>query len=324
MRLHIARLAAVVLATAAAGLGLVTSTSAPATAAACPSASGVTVVVDHGSLGGGVEQVCNQSGGGNAAASNFTGAGFSLTYVQQQPGFVCRINGQPASDPCVRTPPSNAYWGLWWSDGRSGSWTYSSLGAGSLTVPDGGYVAFAWQSGSQNPRTSPPPRTPAIRPRLRRRPRRRRPVAVGWRWWRWWRTRRRPRWRERRRAQLAHTDGEADPQAVGQPDRRGHAVVDPLEQPGAGRVHVGPDERVGRRRGHAHGGSDDAAVPAESGSTSAVATASEPGSTPVDAPDASPDESGAALPAWVVPLVLVVLAAGGATYLLRRRRRTSP
>ena len=65
----------------------------------------MTVVVDHGALGGGVDQVCNAVGGGNDATSLFTGAGFSLTYVQRQPGFVCRINGQPASDPCVNTPP---------------------------------------------------------------------------------------------------------------------------------------------------------------------------------------------------------------------------
>ena len=76
--------------------------------------------------------------------------GYTFTYVQRQPGFVCRINGQPASDPCVNTPPVDAYWGLWWSDGTSGTWTYSSVAAGSLTIPDGGYVAFAWQSGARS------------------------------------------------------------------------------------------------------------------------------------------------------------------------------
>jgi hypothetical protein len=150
MRPIAARLAATVLVTAAAGLGIISGTSAPATAAACSGSSGVTVVVDHGSLGGGIDQVCSASGGGKVATSVFAGAGFSLTYVQQQPGFVCRIDGQPSSDPCVHTPPSNAYWGLWWSDGRSGSWSYASVAAGSLTVPDGGYVAFAWQSGAQS------------------------------------------------------------------------------------------------------------------------------------------------------------------------------
>lgn len=150
MRLIAARLAAAVLTTAAAGLGILSGTAAPAAAAACSGSSGVTVVVDHGSLGGGIDEVCSQSGGGTKASALFEGAGFSLTYVQQQPGFVCRINGQPASDPCVRTPPSNAYWGLWWSDGRSGSWSYASVAAGSLTIPDGGYVAFAWQNGGQS------------------------------------------------------------------------------------------------------------------------------------------------------------------------------
>ena len=64
MRLLLLRLAAAVLATAAAGLGLVATASAPATAAACSGATGVTVVVDHGALGGGVDQVCNAGGGG--------------------------------------------------------------------------------------------------------------------------------------------------------------------------------------------------------------------------------------------------------------------
>jgi hypothetical protein len=147
------------------------ATVGPAAAAACSGATGVTVVVDRGALGGGIDQVCNGSGGGNTATTLFTDSGFSLTYVQQTPGFVCRINGQPASDPCVKTPPSDAYWGLWWSDGTSGSWTYASVGAGSLTVPDGGYVAFAWQSGSKSApgvpataHTSPPSSSPTTTP----------------------------------------------------------------------------------------------------------------------------------------------------------------
>ena len=143
--------AAVVTAAGSAGLAGVLAapaSSAPA-AAACPRATGVTVVVDRGSLGGGIDQVCNGAGGGKTAARLFTSSGYSLTYAQRQPGFVCRIDGVPASDPCVNTSPADAYWGLWWSNGRTGSWSYSSLGAASLTIPDGGYVAFAWQSGSK-------------------------------------------------------------------------------------------------------------------------------------------------------------------------------
>ncbi|MGZ4456328.1 MAG: hypothetical protein ACXVGM_19035, partial [Oryzihumus sp.] len=109
-----ARLAAAVLVTAAVGL----LPTAPAQAAACSTGSGVTVVVDFHELGGGVQQVCDAGGAGEDAATQFTESGFSLTRVQRQPGFVCRVDGAPSSDPCQNTPPADAYWGLWWSDGR--------------------------------------------------------------------------------------------------------------------------------------------------------------------------------------------------------------
>ena len=57
--------------------------------------------------------------------------GVTLGYATRQPGFVCRVNGAPASDPCVNASPANAYWGLWWADGSQASWTYSSYGVGS-------------------------------------------------------------------------------------------------------------------------------------------------------------------------------------------------
>ena len=125
--------------------GLVLQSQVPAVAAGCTGSTGVTVVVDHHQLGGGVQQACDADGGGKAASTVFPDSGFPLTYVQRQPGFVCRVAGAPASDPCVNTPPASAYWSLWWSDGKSGTWTYSSTGVGSLKVPDGGYVAFSWQ-----------------------------------------------------------------------------------------------------------------------------------------------------------------------------------
>jgi hypothetical protein len=134
---------------------------APASAATCGGDAGVSVVVDFHQLGGGVRTACDSSGGGEDAAKLFTASGFSITYAQRQPGFVCRVNGAPASDPCVNTPPSDAYWSLWWSDGTSGTWKYSSLGVGSLTVPAGGYVALSWQAGSGQ---APPGVKPAAHP----------------------------------------------------------------------------------------------------------------------------------------------------------------
>ena len=130
----------------------------PARSATCADAGGVSVVVDFKGLGGGVQSVCDADGGGQKAAGLFTGNGFELTYAQRTPGFVCRVEAKPASDPCINTSPANAYWGLWWSDGKTGKWTYSTLGVASLTIPAGGSVALAWDGvdGSATPGVAPP------------------------------------------------------------------------------------------------------------------------------------------------------------------------
>jgi hypothetical protein len=132
----------------------------------------VSVVVDFGALGGGIQTGCDATGNRNAAKA-FADTGHPLTYAQRQPGFVCRVDGAPASDPCVNTAPADAYWGLYWSDGTSG-WKYSTLGVGSLTVPAGGSVAFSWQDGgtADPPGTGPasPAPSPTTTPRPTRTP----------------------------------------------------------------------------------------------------------------------------------------------------------
>ncbi|MGZ5400294.1 MAG: hypothetical protein ACXWDM_09790, partial [Nocardioides sp.] len=138
-----ARLVAAAVLVAAAGL----TGAAPAYAEACPTDSGVTVVVDFHELGGGLDQDCVADQG--TADDLVVAAGHSLQNVNGQ-AFVCRVDGLPTQDQesCARTPPANAYWGVWWSDGRSGSWTYSSLGAYSLDVPAGGAIALSWNGSS--------------------------------------------------------------------------------------------------------------------------------------------------------------------------------
>ena len=140
-----ARLAAAVALTAAATGGVAVATQAPASAAGCTSGQGVTVVVDHGALGGGVRSTCVSDGAGTSAWDLLSRT-YGVVGVQRQPGFICRIGGVPADAGCVNTPPADAYWGLFHSDG-TGSWTYSSVGSGALKVGDGGYVAASWQDG---------------------------------------------------------------------------------------------------------------------------------------------------------------------------------
>lgn len=129
----------------------------------CEPGTGVTVVVDFGGLGGGVPVGCDPSGGGKPASQVISAAGFSVTYVNGQP-FVCRVDGKPSAEQesCQRTPPADAYWGLFWSDGTSG-WTYSSQGVASLKVSDGGSVGLRWQDGGDREQPGAAP-TPAPSP----------------------------------------------------------------------------------------------------------------------------------------------------------------
>ncbi|WP_110238979.1 hypothetical protein [Nocardioides gilvus] len=141
--------------------------TAPAQAAACSGSGGVTVVVDFAELGGGLTAGCDSSTGGQRARAILADAGYSLTMATKSPGFVCRVNGAPASDPCVEAAPADRYWGVWWADGKGGNWVYSSRGVDSLRVPEGGYVALAWHQGSgrsQPPATVPGSRVPKAEP----------------------------------------------------------------------------------------------------------------------------------------------------------------
>jgi hypothetical protein len=257
--------------------------------------------------------VCNSSGGGNVATSIFAGAGFALTYAQRQPGFVCRINGAPASDPCVNTPPADAYWGLYWAPPGATSWTYASVGAGSLEVPDGGYVAFAWQTGSSNPpNVTPQPHASAPTPTPTTAP-----TSGGG-------------------GNGGHGNGgghgSATPTAKPstKPPATPTSAPTPLEAPSGSpasssatfstSVAATPTQPPTEPPS-----ASDSALPTASDPTDEATTSSASASATSVDPDASDAGTEGALPAWVVPLVLLVLAAGGAAaYFVRRRNRTSP
>ncbi len=135
-------------------------------AAACRTSSGVTAIVDFDELGGGVTAGCDSNGGGQAASQVFRDAGYTLEYSQQpgMNGFVCKIQSKPADGDCAA---NDAFWSLWWSDGRSGRWVFSSQGVGTIDVPDGGYVAFAWHEGggrAEPPAVNPTPHIQPVEP----------------------------------------------------------------------------------------------------------------------------------------------------------------
>jgi len=162
--IHLPRLAALVAATLVAAAGLVGLSTTPAEAALC-SKSGVNVVVDFNALGGGVQKGCDPGGAGKSADKVFPAAGFKLDFVNGS-GFVCKVENLPGGGVCAKTPPANAYWGLFWSDGKSGRWTYATTGVGGLSVPSGGFVAFGWQDSSSRhqPAAAPVNNQPAPTP----------------------------------------------------------------------------------------------------------------------------------------------------------------
>ena len=143
-----------------AAAGLVAPGPAAAAGGYCAKGSGVTVVVDNGPLGGGSSVGCDPNGANTAGSTVVPRAGYSLTYVQRQPGFVCKVAGAPASATCGNTPPADAYWGLFWSDGRSGTWSYSSVGIGSLEVPAGGFIGWRFQGSDARTDPGPAPVSP--------------------------------------------------------------------------------------------------------------------------------------------------------------------
>lgn len=145
-------------------VGAVLAAPAPRAAAwsdgPCPTLStGVTVVVDFHQLGGGVVVRCAPGAPADGWEA-LTGAGFAVRGTTRFPGFVCRIDDRPATDPCVTAAPADAYWS-YWNAARGGTWTYSEVGARSRTPPVGSVEAWSFSDETGRPPRIPPPGRPS-------------------------------------------------------------------------------------------------------------------------------------------------------------------
>lgn len=113
---------------------------------ACSGNEGVTVVVDFGTLGGGVQTRCAPE----PVKSGFDAlsrAGFAYEVIPG--GFLCRIDGKPSNRPCNRTPPPDYYWSYWLASEPGGAWTYSDLGAGSRDPEPGSVDGWSFVDGCE-------------------------------------------------------------------------------------------------------------------------------------------------------------------------------
>lgn len=133
--------------------GLLTAPQAAAAAKPVTSCSGVWVVVDFGSLGGGTQTRCaTKYGTGTAALKS---AGFTVT---KDGGMITRLNKKPA------TPSSKGYWSYWHatkkSDGTFAAWSYSTKGADSFKPAKGNVEGWRYLSlsGSRQAPSVKPPR----------------------------------------------------------------------------------------------------------------------------------------------------------------------
>lgn len=155
------RRALLALAGAGAWFGLsVTSAAAGAPAPQppgfCPAhdADGVTVVVD---LGGRIQAGCVEDPGDMSGIQALEEAGFDVRTPRDFRGMVvCRIEGTPADEACVRMPDADHYWGYWQAR-NGGAWRYSTVGVASSTVIHGGFEGYAFVDGRR-------PAPPGIRP----------------------------------------------------------------------------------------------------------------------------------------------------------------
>lgn len=139
----------------------------------CTDDLGVTVVVDHQDLGGGVLVRCAPGfpdGGTGLDAlllAGFTPAGT----LKEGASFVCRIGDRPAADEvltvggqtyresCVVTPPDWAFWSYWHAS-PGGEWTQSGMGAARQVEP-GGIEGWSFSLGHATDSNPPPGFDPA-------------------------------------------------------------------------------------------------------------------------------------------------------------------
>lgn len=126
----------------AAGVVTPIVTASPAEAARCSGTIGVSVIVDQKAFGKAVAIRC-ASGNPTSGLDALTKANVTYSFVPRLPGLVCRINSRP--NPCNRAP-TKAYWSYWHGT-RGGTWTYSSVGAGSYDPAPGTVEGWAFGAG---------------------------------------------------------------------------------------------------------------------------------------------------------------------------------
>lgn len=125
----------------------------------CDNAQDVTVVVDFGHLGGGVNVRCAPQGA-DGIKNGFDALEHANISYEQSGGFLCRIAGKPESADCTSRPGSGPYWGYYYAR-RGEDWKYSNQGASARKPPPGSFEGWAYTDADGH---ASPPRYPVPAP----------------------------------------------------------------------------------------------------------------------------------------------------------------
>ncbi|MDJ0378238.1 hypothetical protein [Cryobacterium sp. PH31-L1] len=156
---------------AAADSGTGSPASAAATAAPTAEAdasgdcTGITVVVDFGTLDADTVTDCVDATDPIAASAALTSTGVSTEgSVEYGDAIVCRVNDRPAADEtvvvdgqasftetCASMPPAYAYWALWVKATPGADWDYAMEGLGTLEVEPGQSLGLVYTTGTETP-----------------------------------------------------------------------------------------------------------------------------------------------------------------------------
>jgi hypothetical protein len=122
----------------------------------CSTTVGTIVAVDFSPWTDTVERGCAVQLSTEYAAmhaAGFTTAGDGT----DGPAFVCRIDDDPppSVQPCLTTPPADAYWSFWYADAGQDNWTYSEQGAMDFEPQPGSVTAWIFGSTSTRPPVPP-------------------------------------------------------------------------------------------------------------------------------------------------------------------------
>jgi len=130
----------------------------------CPDATGVTVIVDFGDLGGSTRIRC-APGAQETGVAALQNAGIEITGSQKYGlAVACRLDGKPGpeSESCAGMPSAKAYWSYWQApDG--GTWTAAQTGASTSNPAAGGFEGWSYAHTKSANDLPQPPRVAQVR-----------------------------------------------------------------------------------------------------------------------------------------------------------------